>query len=143
MRLARLNELRKAARVVVEMRYENQRKELGTKVESRVNQAELNRMLLLKANRQKRALLRERTAKSLSQRRIRESKYKERTYSSICQKRAAAEKKRLGFLEAGKMRARARVMQARRVAKSVYNLREIERRKMKDQLEDKLQRVRG
>ncbi|XP_058097726.1 uncharacterized protein LOC131242839 isoform X2 [Magnolia sinica] len=141
MRLARLDELRQAAKTEVEMRYEKEREELGTKVESRVQQAELNRMLLLKAYKQRRAAAQERTAQSLLQRRLRENKYKERVQTAMCQKRAAAEKKRLGLLEAEKTRARARVMQVRRVAKSVCHQREIERRRMKDQLEDRLQRA--
>ncbi|XP_068645136.1 uncharacterized protein [Aristolochia californica] len=141
MRLARLDELRKAAKTGVEMRFEKEREELGTKVESRVQQAELNRMLLLKAHRQRKALAQERTAKSLSQRMIQEKKYKECIYASICQKRASAEEKRLGLLEAEKTRARARVLQVRRVAKSVNHQREIQRRRMKDRLEDRLQRA--
>ncbi|XP_068667233.1 uncharacterized protein [Aristolochia californica] len=141
MRLARLDELRKAAKTGVEMQFEKEREELGTKVQSRVQQAELNRVLLLKAHRQRKALAQERTANSLSQRMIREKKYKEHIYASICQKRASAEKKRLGLLEAEKTRARSRVLQARRVANSVYHQREIQRRWMKDQLEDRLQRA--
>ncbi|KAG9447921.1 hypothetical protein H6P81_014049 [Aristolochia fimbriata] len=140
-RLARLDELRKAAKTGVEMRFEKEREELGTKVESRVQQAELNRMLLLEAHRQRKALAQERTAKSLSRRMIQEKKLKECMYASICQKRASAEKKRLGLLEAEKTRARARVLEARRVANSVYHQREIQRRRMRDQLEDRLQRA--
>lgn len=141
MRLARLDELRQAAKTGVELRFEKEREELGTKVESRVQQAELNRMLLLKAHRQRRAAVQERMAQSLLQRMLREKKYKERIHTTICQKRAAAEKKRLGLLEAEKTRAHARVMQARRVAKTVCVQREVERRRMKDQLEDRLQRA--
>eukprot|EP00268_Persea_americana_P029730 TRINITY_DN2874_c0_g1_i1.p1 TRINITY_DN2874_c0_g1~~TRINITY_DN2874_c0_g1_i1.p1 ORF type:complete len:1261 (-),score=336.03 TRINITY_DN2874_c0_g1_i1:205-3987(-) len=141
MRLAKLDELRQAAKTGVEMRFEKEREKLGTKVESRVQQAELNRTLLLKAYLQRRAAARERTTQSLLQRKLREKKYRERIHTAICQKRAAAEKKRLGFLEAEKTRARARVMQARRVAKSVCHQREIERRKMIDRLEDRLQRA--
>lgn len=141
MRLAKLDELRQAAKTGVEMRFEKEREKLGTKVESRVQQAELNRTLLLKAYLQRRAAARERTTQSLLQRKLREKKYRECIHTAICQKRAAAEKKRLGFLEAEKTRARARVMQARRVAKSVCHQREIERRKMIDRLEDRLQRV--
>ncbi|XXG60481.1 hypothetical protein AAC387_Pa04g2382 [Persea americana] len=141
MRLAKLDELRQAAKTGVEMRFEKEREKLGTKVESRVQQAELNRTLLLKAYLQRRAAARERTTQSLLQRKLREKKYRECIHTAICQKRAAAEKKRLGFLEAEKTRARARVMQARRVAKSVCHQREIERRKMIDRLEDRLQRA--
>ncbi|KAL5982942.1 hypothetical protein ACLOJK_017022 [Asimina triloba] len=142
MRLARLDELRQAAKNGVELRYEKEREKLGSKVESRVQQAELNRMLLLKACKQKRAAAQERTAQSLLQRRLRENKYKELVHTAMCQKRAAAEKKRLGLLEAEKKRAHARVMQARWVAKTVCHQREIERRRLKDQLEDRLQRAR-
>lgn len=141
MRLARLDELRQAAKIEAQMRFEKERKKLGTKVESRVQQAEENRMLIQKAYRQRRATLKERTSQSLLRRMARENKYKERVFAAIHQKRAAAEKKRLGLLEAEKKRARARVMQVSRVAKYVSHQREIERRKIKDQLEDRLQRV--
>ncbi|KAK4271179.1 hypothetical protein QN277_019910 [Acacia crassicarpa] len=141
MRLARLDELRQAAKTGVKMRYENERVKLGTKVESRVQQAEANRMLILKARRQRRATLRDRSSQSLLRRMARESKYKERVRAAIHQKRVAAETKRLGLLEAEKKRAHARVSQVRHVAKSVSNQREMERRKMKDQLEDRLQRA--
>ncbi|XP_043712737.1 uncharacterized protein LOC122661420 [Telopea speciosissima] len=140
-RLARLDKLRQAAKTGVKMRFEKEREELGTKVESRVQQAEANRMLLLKAYKQRRALAKERTAQSLLRRMVQESKYKERVHTTISQKRAAAEKKRLGLLEAEKTRARARVMLVRRVAKSVYQEREIERSKLKDKLENRLQRA--
>lgn len=142
MRLARLDELRQAAKTGVKMRYENERVKLGTKVESRVQQAEANRMLILKARRQKRATLRDRSSQSLLRRMARENKYKERVRAAIHQKRVAAETKRLGLLEAEKKRAHARVLQVRHVAKSVSNQREMERRKMKDQLENRLQRAR-
>ncbi|KAK7328295.1 hypothetical protein VNO77_22398 [Canavalia gladiata] len=141
MRLARLDELRQAAKTGVEMRYENERMRLGTKVESRVQQAEANRMLILKAHRQRRASLRERSSQSLMRRIARESKYKECVRAAIHQKRAAAETKRLGLLEAEKKKAHARVLQVRHVAKSVSHQREIERRKKKDELEDRLQRA--
>ena len=141
MRLARLDELRQAAKNGVEMRYENERVKLGTKVESRVQQAEANRMLILKALRQRRASLRERSSQTLMRRMARESKYKECVRAAIHQKRAAAEMKRLGLLEAEKKRAQARVSQVIHVAKSVSHQREIERRKKKDELEDRLQRV--
>lgn len=140
-RLARQDALRQAAKNGVEMRHENERLELGTKVESRVQQAETNRMLILKARRQRRASLRERASQSLMRRMARESKYKECVRAAIHQKRVAAETKRLGLLEAEKKKARARVLQARHVAKSVTHQREIERRKKKDELEDRLQRV--
>ena len=141
MRLAKLDELRQAAKTGVEMRFEKEREKLGTKVESRFQQAEANRMLILKAYSQRRANLKERSSQSLLRRMARESKYKERVRAAIHQKRLAAEKKRLGLLEAEKKKARARFLQVRRVAKSVSHQREAERRRMRDQLEDKLQRV--
>nr|XP_029122495.1 uncharacterized protein LOC105051720 isoform X2 [Elaeis guineensis] len=141
MRLARLDELRQAAKTGVEMRFEKEREELGTRVESRVQQAETNRLRLLEAHMQRRAAAQERTARSLLQRIIRENKYKEYVRSAIFQKRAAAEKKRMGLLEAEKKRAHARVMQARRVARAVCHQRESERRRMKEQLENRLQRA--
>lgn len=140
-RLAKLDELRQAAKSGLEMRFEKERDELGLRVESRVQQADANRMRLLKAYRQRRAAKKERAAQLKLQRTIRESKYKECVGAAIHQKRVAAEKKRLGLLEAEKTRARAKVLQARRIAKSVYSQREIERRRKKDLLEERLQRA--
>ncbi|KAL1358307.1 hypothetical protein AAHE18_04G022900 [Arachis hypogaea] len=114
MRLARLDELRQAAKTGVKIRYESERAKLGTKVESRVQQAEANRMRILKAHRQRRASLRERSSQSLMRRMARENKYKECVRAAIHQKRAAAETKRLGLLEAEKKKAHARVSQARK-----------------------------
>ncbi|GLT42740.1 hypothetical protein SLA2020_167260 [Shorea laevis] len=141
MRLAKLDELRQAAKTGVEMRFEKEREKLGTKVESRFQQAEANRMLILKAYSQRRATIKERSSQSLLRRMARESKYKERVRAAIHQKRAAAEKKRQGLLEAEKKRARARFLRVRRVANSVSHQREVERSRMRDQLEDKLQRA--
>lgn len=123
------------------MRVKKECQELGTKVELRVRQAETNRMRILKAYRQRRATLRERTSESLIRRIARESKYKERVCAAICQKRAAAEQKRLGLLEADMEKAHARLLQVRKVAKLVSQQREIERRRLRETLEDKLQRV--
>jgi hypothetical protein len=142
MRLARLDELRRAAKNGAKLRFEKERQKLGTKVESRVQQARENRVLILKAYIQRRATLKERSSQSLSRRMARESKYKERVCAAINQKRVAAEKKRMGLLEAEKKRARARVLQAHKVAKLVSHQREAERRRMKEQLEDRLQRAR-
>ncbi|CAI9769300.1 unnamed protein product [Fraxinus pennsylvanica] len=142
MRLAKLDELRQAAKIEAEMRFRKERAELGKKVEMRVQQAEANRMLILKAYKQRRASLKERTSQSLLQRMTRERKYKERVCTAICQKRAAAEKKRLALLEAEKRRVRARVLQVRKVARSISNQRDIERKEMKNKLEDRLQRAR-
>ncbi|CAN6458474.1 unnamed protein product [Victoria cruziana] len=142
MRLARLDELRQAAKTGVQLKYEREREQLGSKVESRVQQAEMNRMQLVEAEKQRRAAAQERMAQSLLQRMQNQDRYKERINAAICQKRAAAEEKRLGLLEAEKTRARATFLQARRIAKSVCCQREIERRKLKDKLEDRLQRAR-
>lgn len=141
MRLARLDELRQAAKTGVKMRHEKEREKLGSKVELRFQQAEANRMLMLKAYKQRRATLKERSSQSLLRKMARENKYKERVRAAIQQKRVAAENKRLGYLEAEKKRARARMLQVHRVAKSVSHQREVERRRIRDQLENRLQRV--
>ncbi|KAG8364073.1 hypothetical protein BUALT_Bualt19G0088100 [Buddleja alternifolia] len=142
MRLAKLDELRQAAKSQAEMRFNKERAELGTKVEMRVRQAEANRLLILRAYRQRRASLKERTSQSLLRRSAREIKYKERVRAAIFQKRAEAEKKRLGLLEAEKKKARARVLKVQTVASSISHQREIERSEMKNKLEDRLQRAR-
>lgn len=142
MRLARVDEMRQAAKDGVEMRFEKQRGELGMKVESRVQQAEVNRMLIMKSCRQRRAARKERTAQSLMRRMIQESKYKERVRAAIHQKRIAAERKRLGLLEAERLKARARLLRVQKAAQSVYTKREMERIKRKDELEDRLQKAR-
>ncbi|KAL2893496.1 T-complex protein 11-like protein [Bienertia sinuspersici] len=142
MRLARLGELRQAAKSEVEMRVEKERGELGMKVESRVQQAEANRMRILRSRRQRRAARKERTSQSLMRRSIQESKYKECVRAAIYQKRVAAERKRLGLLEAERSKAHARLMRVQRAANFVYNQREMERIKKREQLEDRLQRAR-
>ncbi|GAB2271898.1 hypothetical protein Dimus_006727 [Dionaea muscipula] len=141
MRLARLDELRQAAKSGVELRFERERDQLGVKVESRVQQAEANRLHILKIHRQLRAARKERTAQSLMRKMVQESKYKECVQTAIHQKRAAAERKRLGLLEAERSKARARLLRVQRAANSVYTQREIERMKKKDLLEDRLQRA--
>ncbi|KAL5213645.1 hypothetical protein ABZP36_002797 [Zizania latifolia] len=140
-RLAKLDELRQAAKNVVEMRIEKEREELETRVESRVRQAEANRMRLLHAHMQRRAAMKERTASSLVRKAASESKYTERVRSSILQKRTAAEKKRLALLEAEKRKAQARLLHIQRVAETVCSQRETERLKLKEQLESKLLRA--
>ncbi|KAL5215428.1 hypothetical protein ABZP36_006829 [Zizania latifolia] len=140
-RLAKLDELRQAAKNVVEMRIEREREELETRVESRVRQAEANRMRLLHAHMQRRAAMKERTARSLVRKAASESKYTERVRSSILQKRAAAEKKRLALLEAEKRKAQARILHIQRAAETVCSQRETERMKLKEQLESKLLRA--
>lgn len=142
MRLARLGELRQAAKSEVEMRIEKERGELGMKVESRVQQAETNRMLILKSRRQRKAARRERTTQSLTRKMIQENKYKEYVRASIHQKRAAAERKRSGLLEAERSKAHARLVQVRRVANSVHTQREMEKIKKREELEGRLQRAR-
>ncbi|XP_049409218.1 uncharacterized protein LOC125872532 isoform X1 [Solanum stenotomum] len=139
-RLARLDELRQAAKNAVEMRFEKERDELGNKVESRAQRAELNRRVLLKC-RQRKAEKRERISQLLTRRVMQESKYRECVRAAIHRKRAAAEKKRLGFLEAERSKARARILQVKQIANSVYSQREIERIRLKDQLENRLQKA--
>ncbi|KAL2520208.1 T-complex protein 11 [Forsythia ovata] len=140
-RLARTDELRQAAKNGAEMCFTRKCDELGAKVKSRVHQAEVNRMVLLKVCRQRRAAKRERAAQLLMRKMIQESNYKECVRAALHQKRAAAENKRLGLLEAEKSRARARSLKVQRVANSVYNQRETERNKLKNRLEDRLQRA--
>ncbi|KAJ6383720.1 hypothetical protein OIU78_027083, partial [Salix suchowensis] len=94
MRLARLDEHRQEAKSGLETRFEKERDELGMKVESRVQQAEANRMLLLKAYGQRRAAKRERAAQSLMRKMTQEINYKESVRAAIYQKRVAAERKR-------------------------------------------------
>ncbi|XP_074273348.1 uncharacterized protein LOC141596963 [Silene latifolia] len=142
MRLARLEEVRQAAKNGVQMEVEKKRGELGMKVESRVKQAEANRMLIMKSRRQWRAMRKERTAQSLTRRMIQESKYKEHVQAAIHQKRLSAERKRLGLLEAERSKAHAWSSRVQRVANSIHNQREMERMKKRDQLEDRLQRAR-
>ncbi|XP_059299444.1 uncharacterized protein LOC132052096 isoform X2 [Lycium ferocissimum] len=140
-RLARLDELRQAAKNAVEMRFEKERDELGNKVESRALRAELNRRLLLKACKQRKAAKKERISQLLTRRVMQESKYRECVRAAIHRKRAAAEKKRLGLLEAERSKAHARILQVKRIANSVISQREIERIRLKDQLEDRLQKA--
>ncbi|TKW04496.1 hypothetical protein SEVIR_7G113300v4 [Setaria viridis] len=140
-RLAKLDELRQAAKNDVEMRFEKEREELETRVESRVRQAEENRLRLLHADMQKRAALKERTARSLVQKATSESKYMEQVRTAILQKRTAAEKKRLRLLEAEKMKAQARLLRIQKAAMTVCSQRETERKKLKEQLDSKLQRA--
>ncbi|RLM65812.1 uncharacterized protein C2845_PM16G08190 [Panicum miliaceum] len=140
-RLAKLDELRQAAKNDVEMRFEKEREELETRVESRVRQAEDNRLRLLHADMQKRAALKERTTRSLVQKATSESKYMEQVRSAILQKRTAAEKKRLRLLEAEKTKAQARLLRIQKAAMNVCSQRETERKKLKEQLDNKLQRA--
>ncbi|CAL5057722.1 unnamed protein product [Urochloa decumbens] len=140
-RLAKLDELRQAAKNDAETRFEREREELGMRVESRVRQAEKNRMELLHARLQRRAALEERTKRFFVQRLTWENKYKERVRSAIMQKRAAAEKRRSGLLESEKRRAQSRLLQVQLAAKTASSQRETERSNLKEQLEDKLQRA--
>ncbi|KAL8151813.1 hypothetical protein V2J09_021621 [Rumex salicifolius] len=140
-RLAKLDELRQAAKARVEILQEKERKELRKRVEFRFQKAEANRILILKKDKLRRASLRERRSQSKLRRMARENKYKERVSASISQKRAAAEKKRLGLLETEKRRAHARFLQVQQTAQSVSLQREVERRKLRDQMEYRLQRA--
>ncbi|KAJ4977578.1 hypothetical protein NE237_008358 [Protea cynaroides] len=83
MRIARLDNLQQAAKTGVEMWFEKEHEELGTKVLSWVQQAEANRLLLLNAYKQRRALAKERTVQSLSRRMVQEIKYKEGVRTAI------------------------------------------------------------
>ncbi|XP_062223085.1 uncharacterized protein LOC133921971 [Phragmites australis] len=140
-RLAKLDELRQAAKSDAEMRSEKEREELGVRVELRVRQAEENRTQLLHARLQRRAALEERTKKFFVQRLTWESKYREHVRSAILQKRIAAEKRRLGLLESEKRRAQGRLLQVQLAARTASSQRENERSKLKEQLDDKLQRA--
>lgn len=140
-RLSKLDELRLAAKTGAEMRFEKERNELDMKVQLRGQQAEANRMLHFKAYKQRREARRDRAAQSLMQRMMWERRYKECLHASICQKLAAVERRRLRLLEEEKARARHRILQERQVSKSVHSQREIERTRIKVQLEDRLERV--
>ena len=139
-RLAKLDKQRHAVKSDAEMRFEREREELGMKVESRVQKAENNRMQLLHARLQRRAALEERTKRYFMQRLTWENKYRERVRSAI-QKCNAAEKRRLGLLESKEKRAQGRLLQVQLAAKTASNQRETERSKLKEQLEEKLQKV--
>ncbi|KAL1196071.1 hypothetical protein V5N11_030130 [Cardamine amara subsp. amara] len=140
-RLAKLDEARQAARNGLEQRVEKERDELESKVEERVLKAEKNRMLHFKAMAQRRAAKRQRAAQSLMKKAIQEKRYKESVRAAIYQKRAAAESKRMGILEAERRRANARLTRVFGAASSVQSQKEAERRKMKDSLEERLQRA--
>ncbi|CAA7057819.1 unnamed protein product [Microthlaspi erraticum] len=140
-RLAKLDEARQAAKNGLEQRVVKERDELETKVEERVQKAETNRMLLFKAMAQRRAAKRQRAAQSLMQKAIQENRYKESVRAAIYQKRAAAESKRMGILEAERRRANTRLTRVFGAASSVQSQKEAERRKMKDRLEERLQRA--
>jgi hypothetical protein len=144
MRFTRIHELRLAAKTETHLRMEREREELGCKVESRVHQAETNRLALLELEKQRRAAAHERSAHSAVVRTNQEGKDRERIEAlrlTICQKIAAAEEKRACLIEAGKCRAQATVLQARRVAEEVVRERELERRNKREKLEARLQRV--
>ncbi|CAI9115035.1 OLC1v1015869C1 [Oldenlandia corymbosa var. corymbosa] len=140
-RLSRINELRQAAKNGLELRLDKEREALGVKIVSRVQKAEANRMLLLRARKQRKMAEKERIVQSLMKRTIQEKKYKELVWARIRCKRAAAEKKRLGVLEAQKSRAREVVLQAHCKAFAVKNKQMIESGVRKKQLEAKLLRA--
>ncbi|CAH2070833.1 unnamed protein product [Thlaspi arvense] len=140
-RLTKLDEARQAAKNGLEERVVKERVELETKVEEKVQKAEKNRMLLFNDMAQRRAAKRQRAAQSLMQRAIQENRYKESVRAAIYQKRAAAESKRMGILEAERRRASTRLTRVFGAASSVQSRKEAERRKMKDRLEERLQRA--
>jgi Fe2+ transport system protein B len=90
---------------------------------------------------ERRAALKERTAKSLVQKATSDSKHTEQVRSAILRKCAAAEKKRLALLEAEKKKAHARLAHIQRAVETVCSQRETERIKLKEHLDSKLQRV--
>ncbi|TVU00285.1 hypothetical protein EJB05_54273 [Eragrostis curvula] len=98
-RLAKLDELRQAARNDVEMRFEKEREELETRVESRVRQAEENRMRLLHAHMQKRAALKERIARSLVQKATSESNERRKLKEQLDNKLQRAKRQRAEYLK--------------------------------------------
>ncbi|XP_039837432.1 uncharacterized protein LOC120698052 isoform X3 [Panicum virgatum] len=106
-----------------------------------VQQAEENRLCLLHADMQKRAALKERTSRSLVQKATSESKYMEQVRSAILQNCTAAKKKRLRLLEAEKVKAQARLLRIQKAAMNVCSQRETERKKLKEQRDNKLQRI--
>ncbi|KAJ8759616.1 hypothetical protein K2173_009263 [Erythroxylum novogranatense] len=110
--LANQGELRQATKHGAELQFKKQCEQLGTKVKSRAQQAEANKILLLKASTQRRAAKIERAAESLRQKLARERKYKECVYE--------------------KKRAHDRLLKVR----------QIERKRMKDLLEDQLEKIR-
>ncbi|KAL6899226.1 hypothetical protein ACP4OV_005884 [Aristida adscensionis] len=139
-RLAKMDELRQAVKNDAEMRIEREREELDTRVKSRVGQAEMKRKQLLHARMQRLAALEEKTKKCFVQKSTMENKYWEHVESAML-KCTAAESRRLGLLESEKRRAQNRLLQIQLVAKTVSSQRETERGKLKEQLEDKLQRA--
>ncbi|KAJ8759262.1 hypothetical protein K2173_006782 [Erythroxylum novogranatense] len=110
-----------APSIYFKKQFKKQCEQLGPKVKSRVQQAEANRILLLKASTQRRA------AESLRKKLARERKYKECIYEAIYRK---PEKKR----------AHDRLLKVQQVAWFVCNKREIERERMKDMLDDRLEK---
>ncbi|KAL8138341.1 hypothetical protein V2J09_004342 [Rumex salicifolius] len=142
-RLSKLDELRRAARNEAGMRLKKERDELRMKVESQIQQAEMKRLQIQKTNRQLRVARNERVTQTLMRRVMQEKRYKECVTAAIQQKRLAAERKRLGFLEAERSKARARLLRVQRVANLVSTQRETERMRKKDVLEQRLQRAKS
>lgn len=117
-RLAKLDELRKAAKAELETRFERERDELSAKVQSRAKQAEENRSRFLKACSQRSSARRDRITQLITQKTIKERKYRDRVRASICQKRAAAVRKRSRFLEEEKAKACAMILRVRQAVNS-------------------------
>ncbi|KAL3845673.1 hypothetical protein ACJIZ3_003076 [Penstemon smallii] len=140
-RLARTDQLRQNAKNGAQLRFLKQLEELSTKVKSRVQQAEVNRMLLLNACRQKQVTKREKASQLLMRRLIQEKKNKECIRAAIHQKHNVAERKRLGFVEAQQLRARAGSVQVQQAVCSADSQRVVEKKKLQNQLEGRLHRA--
>ncbi|WCJ44190.1 T-complex protein 11 [Euphorbia peplus] len=120
MRLARLDELRKAVKSGAEKRFKEERKELSTKVESRVQQAGEKRRLILESYKQRKAARREQAIRSLRLKMSKKDNYRESVHDAIYQKHAAAERNRLEVLGEKKTRAHSTALQLQQIARSVY-----------------------
>ncbi|XP_051137373.1 uncharacterized protein LOC127255720 [Andrographis paniculata] len=142
MRLAKLDELRQTAKAECEMRFHKECAELGMKVGMRAEQAEANRLNILRAYRQRLATVNERTSQQLMQHVARDRRYKEQVRNAMYQKRTAAQKRRSGLLEAEKNRAHARAMQVHKAANALTHQREIKKSEMEKKLEDRLKKAR-
>lgn len=136
-RLARMDQLRQDAKNGLQMRFMKKRNELSTKVELRLQQAETKRTILLNAIRQQQVARRDKAYQALARKQNQQKRSKECIRAAMVQKRFAAQRKRLGFLEAQQLKARTSALQVLQAAQS----REIEGKKVQNQLENSLQRV--
>lgn len=143
MRLSKLDELRQSAKRSAVMQVSERAEELDMKVRLRMQQAEANRKLLFQANAQRRDAAKKKAAKVILQKMFQENEYRECVRTAILTKRASAEKKRLASLEAERARAHAIIVEACNVANSFFSQREEGGEMLKNQLDDRLQRVCG